>query len=155
MNESLPPQTGAEEPADLNEAVEATNRLIALTRETEESEGEQIPVTFHDPESAQPKLTAQEQVYSDSYDRLDSTRPFDPDLRAELARKGLRPAPTADEVEAQEEKRQAHLRQHASEVHKPKTSSSKVVWRPKGSNQRDSADADQRVKTARELRGDI
>jgi len=106
------------------------------------------------PESARAKLTADEQEYSDEFDRLDSQSIFsDPQIREKLAEKGLRPNPTAEEVEAAEV---ADIQaKAASAVHHKRTKSSRVLMRPKGSIQRDIRDGDERVKTDRELRGDF
>jgi len=156
INESFPPASGAGHSESIDEAVAATHRLIETLRKTSgDNEAVRIPVTFKAPGSIEHKLSLQEQAYSDEFDRLDSTRPTHADVRSELARKGMHTAPTAEEVEAQEEARQAHLRAHAKNSHKPRTSSSKVIWRPKGSIQRDIADNDQKAKTERELHGDI
>ena len=55
----------------------------------------------------------------------------------------------------QEDVKEVRKGTHSRHIHKPKNSRSTVVMRPKGSNQRDMRDADQRVKTDKELRGDI
>jgi hypothetical protein len=59
---------------------------------------------------------------------------------------------TAEEIEAEEV---AAISAHAATVHRPKTSRPKTLWRAKGPIQRDIADNNQKVKTERQLRGEI
>lgn len=57
--------------------------------------------------------------------------------------------------ELQEIERARKSTKHASNVHHSRTKRPTTLWRPKGSIQRDTADNDQKVKTERQLRGDI
>lgn len=155
MNESLPPNTDSGEQQVLDDAVVATDRFMESIREVRkerEQEGERIPVRFVAPGSVQVKLSAEEQEYSDDFDRLDSTRPSHVTIRAELARKGKRPAPTAEEIEQSEV---AEISKNAASVHEPRTKATNVKMRPLGPNQRNTADGDKRVETVYGKPGEV
>lgn len=131
MNESLQPESGPENEPIIDDAVDATNRLIASMHEKKEEQGERIPVTFHIPGSVQVKLTAQEQEFSEGFDRYDSQGLYThSQIRDKLAKDGLKPAESSDEIEEQEQERLAQVRKHAQSVHKPRTSSSKKLRNP-------------------------
>lgn len=100
------------------------------------------PIVFEIPATAQKKLEANAQDFSDDYDRLDGQGQFTSAQIRESLAKGLK---TPEEIEAEEIRR---ISAHASKVHKPRVSKPTTLKRQLGPTQREIADSDKRVEAA-------
>ncbi len=108
----------------IDQAVEPADRVLELVRESQASrQTAREPVSFGPPQEIARALTAAEQEYIDAWEQeaAKSSGKTDPQIRAELAKQGLYPPQTADEVEISEQTRLAQLRTETPPPKRPNT----------------------------------
>ena len=127
------------------ELLDSTDRMFEIAdanqaRKIAADASKPLP-TFEPPADVKAALERREESIIDGFDRLDDQAQM---TGGQIAKELGRSVKGTTAVSA-----------HSSTVHHPKTTRTKTLWRPKGSRQRDIADNDQKVKTERQLRGEI
>jgi len=106
-------------------------RLIALSksmRQREQDQGIRIPVHIETPQQPQAKLDAAQAEFGRNFDRIEKQgQKIDSQIREDLAREGLRPVPTVEDIDEPEltEISKRDAANEAAKLHQPKVKKSK------------------------------